>query len=132
MIFLAYQRECANEQRDVRGLRHIFRIRIDSKTDAFKVIHAVLGPDHEFEFIAFKDRREFAANTDEAKALLGTRTGAGVAWMLLRQPALAGKVVKSVSIFGRLKFASLREEAEANAPRNGGVHLYFAIEDRAQ
>ena len=73
-------------------------------TSAHKVMTGLLIGKDTPAFIPFKDRRTFAAGTNEANALLGTPTGVGVLWMLLRQPHLTGKVVKSVSIFGRLGF----------------------------
>jgi len=130
VVFLAYQHQCAEDFGDADHLKHIFRLSISTKTDAYGVIKAMLGADHRLPFIAFNERREFAADTEEAKALFGTPTGAGVAWMLLRQPDLARKVVKSVAIFGRLRYMEHDAEVLAEYEDMGGPHLYFEIGDR--
>ena len=38
--------------------------------------------------LSWEDRWSFPPDSDEGKALLGTPSGYGVLWMLLRQPAL--------------------------------------------
>lgn len=129
VVFLAYQQQCAKEKRRASNLRHIFRLSISTKTAAYGVIKAMLGADHRLPCIAFDERREFAAGTDQAKVLFGTPTGAGVAWMLLRQPELAGKVVRSVSVFGRLRYVEHSPEVLAEYEDMGGPHLYFEIGD---
>jgi len=129
VVFLAYQEQCVKEQRDPTNLKHIIRTSISKLTSAHKVMSGLLVGKDTPAFIPFNDRRTFAAGTNEANALLGTPTGAGVLWMLLRRPRLTGKIVKSVSIFGRLGFGLETAKERMDLAEHGGLHLYFEIAD---
>lgn len=77
--------------------------------------------------LPWQERRSFQPESDEGEALLGTPSGYGVLWMLLRQPALRHLTVKRVCVFGR--WASGRVVA-ALYTIVAGPHLYIELGDR--
>lgn len=125
VTFLNYKRQAIQQDVPVSRLKHILRTDIESP-EMRKVIQMVVGADYQ-AYLPWPRRRTFAAESDGAKALLGTESGWGVLWMILRHPELGPKRVKSVSVYGQVRDVEDRHDFEAEGNR---VHLYFELGDR--
>lgn len=95
LAFIAYQHQCGVEGQSVKRLKNVFRCDIKNE-----ITHAIIGailPDRPERSTV--DFLPFESNSKEAKALIATPNGAGVAWMLLaHRKQLGWKTIVRVTV----------------------------------
>lgn len=96
LAFIAYQHQNEAAGQSIKQLKNVFRCKIKNE-ETLATISAVLQMDSFVEHRMYTE--SYQPGSLHGKALAGTLTGAGVAWMLLRHPDRLGrKVVKQVLI----------------------------------
>lgn len=125
VAFLAYQEQCRVAKRPVSGLRYVVRTNIINKRTYQTICDILNRKERSLPPVANSWRLDFDVEEAEAKALIATPNGYGVAWLLLqRRLQLSWKAITKVTIIACPSHLQSRE------PNAYGPHLVFEITDR--
>jgi len=124
VAFLAYQEQCRLTDQPVANLRYILQSKVVNKR-TYQAIREILQRSNPLQpSTAEMWCLEFSVDKPEAKALIATPNGYGIAWLLLRHRRQLGwKGITKVTV---LVNASHQKSEEPNAE---GPHLLFEVAD---
>lgn len=124
IAFLAWQRQCEQDQCEVSCVKYIFVCNVQN--EQCKSVLSSLNAIEQGMDVHFRDRKKLAINRQDGKMLLGAPPAAWVLWMLLRQPQMRGVVsVKEISIFGQ-DFGD--DEGDVYEGFSSEAHLFIELE----
>ena len=135
IAFLEWKRACAEHQRDLKSLKHIFIsvVLTHATQDVVADImnnkgwpHAGWADMWSKQLPLWEQRLSFTLDSNEGKALLGTVKLKGIVWMLIQhREHLGRKTIKTISLF-RDELSGINDSWDADFR---GPSMYIELED---